>query len=83
MIVVDVNVLLYAVDEDSTRHREAKAWLETDIMSINAIIDPAPRKPLIMQPPVRRSRWVGVIARIIKWIVRSQNAHLRREASTI
>lgn len=28
MIVVDVNVLIYAVDEDSDRHREAKEWLE-------------------------------------------------------
>ena len=29
MIVVDANVLIYAIDEDSSRHREAKAWLES------------------------------------------------------
>jgi len=28
VIVVDVNVLIYAIDEDSSRHEEAKAWLE-------------------------------------------------------
>jgi uncharacterized protein len=28
VIVVDANVLIYAIDEDSSRHHEAKAWLE-------------------------------------------------------
>ncbi len=28
MIVVDANILIYAIDEDSSRHREAKSWLE-------------------------------------------------------
>lgn len=28
MIVVDANVLICAIDEDSSHHREAKAWLE-------------------------------------------------------
>ena len=28
MIVIDANILIYAIDEDSTRHREAKLWLE-------------------------------------------------------
>jgi hypothetical protein len=28
VIVVDANVLIYAIDEDSSRHREAKAWIE-------------------------------------------------------
>ncbi len=28
MIVVDANVLIYAIDEDSARHQEAKTWLE-------------------------------------------------------
>jgi uncharacterized protein len=28
VIVVDVNILIYAIDEDSSRHRQAKAWLE-------------------------------------------------------
>ena len=28
MILVDVNVLIYAIDEDSAHHREAKSWLE-------------------------------------------------------
>ena len=37
MIVVDANVLLYAVDEDSTRHREAKAWLEA-VLSGNEVL---------------------------------------------
>jgi uncharacterized protein len=37
VIVVDVNVLLYAVDEDSTRHREAKAWLETALSGKESI----------------------------------------------
>lgn len=32
MIVPDVNLLLYAVDESSSRHRAAKAWLE-DLLS--------------------------------------------------
>jgi toxin-antitoxin system PIN domain toxin len=31
MIVVDVNLLIYAVNEDSQDHRKAKAWLETAI----------------------------------------------------
>lgn len=29
MILVDANVLIYAVDEYANRHRMAKAWLET------------------------------------------------------
>ena len=28
MIVVDANVFIYAIDEDSFRHHEARAWLE-------------------------------------------------------
>ena len=28
MIVVDLNLLLYAVNRDSKQHRPAKAWLE-------------------------------------------------------
>ncbi|MBV8632586.1 MAG: type II toxin-antitoxin system VapC family toxin [Silvibacterium sp.] len=28
MTVVDANVLIYAIDEDSLRHRPARAWLE-------------------------------------------------------
>jgi toxin-antitoxin system PIN domain toxin len=28
VIVVDTNVLIYAIDKDSTRHEGAKAWLE-------------------------------------------------------
>lgn len=37
MIVVDANVLIYAVDEDSTRHREAKTWLEA-VLSGNEVL---------------------------------------------
>lgn len=29
MIVLDVNLLIYAVNEDAPNHRQAKAWLET------------------------------------------------------
>lgn len=28
MIVVDANILIYAIDEDSSRHGEARSWLE-------------------------------------------------------
>jgi uncharacterized protein len=31
VIVVDANVFIYAIDEDSFRHREAKAWLEATL----------------------------------------------------
>ncbi len=31
MIVVDVNLLIYAVNEDAPSHRKAKAWLEATI----------------------------------------------------
>jgi uncharacterized protein len=31
MIVVDVNLLVYAVNQDSPDHQKAKAWLETAI----------------------------------------------------
>ena len=32
MKLLDVNLLLYAVDEDAPRHRQARAWLE-DVLS--------------------------------------------------
>ncbi len=28
MIIVDVNLLIYAVNEDAPDHRKAKSWLE-------------------------------------------------------
>jgi toxin-antitoxin system PIN domain toxin len=31
MIIVDVNLLIYAVNEDAPDHRKAKAWLEATI----------------------------------------------------
>lgn len=31
MIVIDVNLLIYAVNEDAPDHRKAKAWLEATI----------------------------------------------------
>jgi uncharacterized protein len=31
MIVVDANLLIYAVNADAPRHREAKRWLETTL----------------------------------------------------
>ncbi len=31
MIIPDLNVLLYAMDADSPRHRQAKAWLEETV----------------------------------------------------
>ena len=31
MIVVDVNLLIYAVNEDASAHNEAKAWLESSL----------------------------------------------------
>ena len=37
MIVVDANVLIYAIDEDSSRHREAKAWMEKTLSGREAI----------------------------------------------
>ena len=31
MILIDVNLLIYAVNEDAPLHRKAKAWLETTL----------------------------------------------------
>jgi hypothetical protein len=33
MIIPDLNILLYAVDSSSSRHRESKTWLEQSINS--------------------------------------------------
>ncbi|MBC8452459.1 MAG: type II toxin-antitoxin system VapC family toxin [Spirochaetes bacterium] len=37
MIVVDLNVLIYAVDEDSYHHTAAKAWLEKQLNGTESI----------------------------------------------
>jgi uncharacterized protein len=37
VILVDANVLIYAIDEDSSRHREAKAWLEKTLSGREAV----------------------------------------------
>jgi predicted nucleic acid-binding protein len=42
MIVADVNVLLYAVDEASPRHAAARTWLEGALSGMPAIWFPTP-----------------------------------------
>jgi len=37
MIVVDVNLLLYAVNQDAPDHRKAKAWLESVISGTETV----------------------------------------------
>ncbi|MCZ2147047.1 MAG: type II toxin-antitoxin system VapC family toxin [Bryobacterales bacterium] len=37
MIVVDVNLLLYAVNQDAPDHRKAKAWLESAISGTETV----------------------------------------------
>lgn len=37
MIVVDVNLLVYAVNEDSPNHKKAKSWLETAISGTETV----------------------------------------------
>lgn len=37
MIIVDVNLLVYAVNEDAPEHRKAKAWLEAAISGTETI----------------------------------------------
>jgi toxin-antitoxin system PIN domain toxin len=37
MIVVDVNLLIYAVNEDSPDHKKAKAWLEAAVSGTETI----------------------------------------------
>ena len=37
MIVVDVNLLIYAVNEDAPDHRESKAWLEAAISGTETV----------------------------------------------
>ena len=37
MIVVDVNLLIYAVNEDAPGHQKAKAWLETAISGTETV----------------------------------------------
>jgi toxin-antitoxin system PIN domain toxin len=40
MILVDVNLLIYAVNEDATVHRKAKSWLETAISGTETVALP-------------------------------------------
>ena len=37
MIVLDVNLLIYAVNEDAPLHRKAKSWLETTILGPDTV----------------------------------------------
>jgi len=37
MIVVDVNLLIYAVNQDSPDHREAKTWLESTVSGTETV----------------------------------------------
>lgn len=37
MIVVDVNLLIYAVNQDSPDHRKAKAWLESAVSGTETV----------------------------------------------
>jgi len=37
MIVLDANILIYAVNQDAVLHRKAKAWLESAISSSESI----------------------------------------------
>lgn len=37
MLIVDANVLLYAVNRDSPRHTEAKAWLEDHLVGAEPV----------------------------------------------
>jgi toxin-antitoxin system PIN domain toxin len=37
MIVVDVNLLIYAVNEDAADHRRAKAWLESALSGTETV----------------------------------------------
>jgi len=37
MIVVDVNLLIYAVNEDSPDHKKAKSWLETAVSGTETV----------------------------------------------
>jgi predicted nucleic acid-binding protein len=37
MIVVDVNLLIYAVNEDAPFHRKAKSWLETALSGTETV----------------------------------------------
>jgi toxin-antitoxin system PIN domain toxin len=37
MIVVDVNILIYAVNKDSPDHRKAKSWLETAVSGTETV----------------------------------------------
>jgi len=37
MIVVDVNLLIYAVNQDSPYHDKAKSWLETAVSGTETV----------------------------------------------
>jgi len=37
MIVVDVNLLIYAINRDAPRHQKAKAWLESVISGVEPV----------------------------------------------
>jgi toxin-antitoxin system PIN domain toxin len=37
MIVIDVNLLIYAVNEDAPCHQKAKAWLETVVSGMETV----------------------------------------------
>jgi len=37
MIVVDVNLLIYAVNKDSPEHRKAKSWLEATVSGTETV----------------------------------------------
>jgi predicted nucleic acid-binding protein len=37
MILIDVNLLIYAVNRDSPDHRKAKSWLETAVSGTETV----------------------------------------------
>jgi predicted nucleic acid-binding protein len=37
MILLDVNLLIYAVNEDAPSHRKAKSWLETTLSGTETV----------------------------------------------
>ena len=37
MIIVDINLLIYAVNEDASNHKKAKAWLESAVSGTETV----------------------------------------------
>ena len=39
MILVDANILIYAIDQDSPHHARARRWLEEKLSGCGAVIE--------------------------------------------